>query len=147
MGGDWQDVAESVRIVRIGCRYGGTRPYFECPGVVNGSACGRRVSKLYGHGRYFLCRHCYRLVYASQSEGELDRSLRRANTIKQRLGGEPGLAYPFPRRPRGMWRRTYDRLHEETFEIEMRAEEAIELLTAKVAARIDRSSRKRSFWK
>ena len=146
-GGDWQDIAESVRIVRVACRYGGTRPYFECPGVVNGRTCGRRVSKLYGHGRYFLCRHCYRLVYASQSEGELDRALRRANTIKQRLGGEPGLAYPFPRRPRGMWRRTYDRLHEETFEIEMRAEEAIDLRLVKVAARIDRSTKNRSFWK
>jgi hypothetical protein len=146
-GEDWQDVAESVHIVRVPCRYGGTRPYFECPGVVNGRACGRRVAKLYGHSRYFLCRHCYRLVYASQSEGELDRALRRANTIKQRLGGEPGLAYPFPSRPRGMWRRTYDRLHEETFEIEMRAEEAMDLLTEKVAARIDRSTKNRSFWK
>jgi hypothetical protein len=125
-GGDWQDIAESVRILRVACRYGGTRPYFECPGVVNGRACGRRVTKLYGHGRYFLCRHCYRLVYASQSEGELDRALRRANTIKQRLGGEPGLAHSFPRRPRGMWRRTYERLRDQTFEIEMRAEEAID---------------------
>jgi hypothetical protein len=93
-GGDWQDIAESVRILRVACRYGGTRPYFECPGVVNGRACGRRVTKLYGHGRYFLCRHCYRLVYASQSEGELDRALRRANTIKTAAGGRT-RASPF----------------------------------------------------
>ena len=146
-GGDWQDVAENVRIVRVACRYGGMRPYFECPGVVNGRVCGRRIAKLYGHGRYFLCRHCYRLVYASQSEGELDRKLRRANKIKQRLGGEPGLAYPFPDRPKGMWRRTYERLHDQTFEIEMRADEAIDLRLAEVATRIDGSSRKRSFWK
>ena len=146
-GGDWQDVAESVHIVRVACRYGGTRPYLECPGVVNGRACERRVSKLYGHGRYFLCRHCYRLVYASQSQGELDRALRRANTIKHRLGGEPGLAYPFPKRPKGMWRSTYERLEEEAFEIEMRAEEAIELLTAKVTARLGKSTSKRSFGK
>ena len=25
-GGDWEDVAESVRIVRAACRYGGARP-------------------------------------------------------------------------------------------------------------------------
>jgi hypothetical protein len=146
-GGDWQDVAESVYIIRVACRYGGTRPYFECPGMVNGRVCGQRVAKLYGHGRYFLCRHCYRLAYASQSEGELDRALRRANTIKQRLGGEPGLAYPFPRRPRGMWRRTYERLHEQTFEIEMRAEEAMDLHVVKLAARIEMVNRKRSFWR
>ena len=57
-GGDWEDVAEVVRIVRVACRFGGTRPYFVCPGVVNGIACGRRVAKLHGPGRYFLCRHC-----------------------------------------------------------------------------------------
>ena len=31
-GGDWEDVEETVRIVRIPCRFGGTRPYFICPG-------------------------------------------------------------------------------------------------------------------
>ncbi len=50
-GGEWEDVAESVRIVSVPCRFGGTRPYFICPGVVNGVACGRRVAKLYGPGR------------------------------------------------------------------------------------------------
>jgi hypothetical protein len=44
-GGDWQDVSETVRIVRVACRFGGERPYFVCPGVVNGTACGRRVGK------------------------------------------------------------------------------------------------------
>ena len=67
-GGEWEDVNETVRIVRVPCRFGGDRPYFVCPGVVNGTACGRRVAKLYGPGRYFLCRYCYRLAYASQSE-------------------------------------------------------------------------------
>ena len=61
-GGEWEDVAETVRIVRVPCRLGGARPYFICPGVVNGIACGRRVAKLHGPGRYFLCRHCYRLA-------------------------------------------------------------------------------------
>ena len=34
--GEWEDVNETVRIVRIPCRFGGARPYFVCPGVVNG---------------------------------------------------------------------------------------------------------------
>ena len=100
-GGDWEDVAETVRIVRVPCRFGGTRPYFICPGVANGIACGRRVVKLHGPGRYFLCRHCYRLANASQREGEGDRALRRANKIRQRLGGDPGMAEPFPREAEG----------------------------------------------
>jgi hypothetical protein len=33
-GGEWHDVKETVRIVRIPCRFGGSRPYFACPGVV-----------------------------------------------------------------------------------------------------------------
>ena len=103
-------MAETVRIVRVARRFGGVRPYFICPGVVNGISCGRRVAKLHGCGHYFLCRHCHHLAYASQSEDGWDRSLRRANKIRQRLGGDPGMAAPFPSRPKGMWRRTYERL-------------------------------------
>ena len=33
-GGEWEDVNETVRIVRTPCRFGGARPYFVCPGVV-----------------------------------------------------------------------------------------------------------------
>ena len=145
-GGEWEDVAETVRIVRVACRFGGTRPYFICPGVVNGIACGRRVAKLHGPGRYFLCRHCYRLAHASQSEGAWDRTLRRANKIRQRLGGDPGMAAPFPPKPKGMWRRTYERLRERAFEAEMRADEAFALRAERLLARIDNPKRKRSFW-
>jgi hypothetical protein len=56
------------------------------------------------------------------------------------------MASPFPERPKGMWRRTYERLHERTFETEMRAEEAIDLRLVALAARIDQTRRKRSFW-
>src|SRR4051794_37613430 len=149
--GDWQDVDESVRIVRARCRFGGTRPYFICPGVVNGIGCGRRVAKLYGSGRYFLCRHCYRLGYSSPSEGAWDRTLRRANKIRQRLGGAPGLASLFPPKPKGMWRRTCAHLRARTLDAETRAEEAFALYTERLLARVDqgnrtRRNRKRSFW-
>ncbi len=77
---------ETVGIVRVPCRLGGSRPYFLCPGVVNGIVCGRRVAKLYGAGHYFLCRHCYGLTYSSQSENDYDRKLRRANKFRTRLG-------------------------------------------------------------
>jgi hypothetical protein len=145
-GGEWEDVAESVGIVRVPCRLGGTRPYFICPGVVNGIACGRRVAKLYGPGRYFLCRHCYRLANASQSEGAWDRALRRANKIRQRIGGDAGMAALFPPKPKGMWRRTYERLREAAFDAEMHADEAFALQAQKLLARIDNPKCKRSFW-
>jgi hypothetical protein len=145
-GSEWEDVAETVRIVRIACRLGGARPYFVCPGVVNGIACGRRVAKLHGPGRYFLCRHCCRLAYGSQSEGDLDRALRRANDIRQRLGGDPGMAAPFPGRPKGMWRRTYERLRREALQVEMRADEALAVHAERLLGLFDQSRGRRSFW-
>ena len=145
-GGEWEDVAETVRIVRVPCRFGGTRPYFICPGLVSGVACGRRAAKLHGPGRYFLCRHCYRLAHASQREGARDRMLRRANKIRQRLGGDPGMAAPFPPKPKGMWRQTYERLCEEAFETETLAEEAFAIWVERLLGRSDKLKRKRSFW-
>lgn len=146
-GGEWEDVAETVRIVRVACRFGGSRPYFICPGVVNGVACGRRVAKLHGPGRYFLCRHCYRLAHASQGEGAWDRTLRRAGKIRQRLGGDPGMAAPFPSKPKGMWQRTYHRLRDRVFEDEMQADEAFARQAERLLARIDNPRRKRSSWR
>jgi hypothetical protein len=138
-GGAWQDVEQPTPIVWMPCRFGGARPYFVCPGVVNGIVCGRRITKLYGAGTYFLCRHCYRLAYASQREDRYDRALRRANNIRVRLGGEPGTAALFPARPKGMRHETYERLQTAVFNAEILAEEQIAVLLA----RLQRSDRRR----
>ena len=141
-GGEWEDVAEIVRIVYAPCRFGGVRPFFLCPGV----ACDRRVAKLHAAGRYFLCRHCYRLAYASQSEGALDRTLRRASKIRRRLGGDPDMVAPFPPKPKGMWRRSFDRLREQACAAEMLSEEAFTLRAERLATRIENSKREGRFW-
>jgi hypothetical protein len=114
-GGDWEPITETINLTHVGCHYGHKRPYFRCPGVVNGRHCGRRVGKLFSGGRYFLCRHCYNIGYSSQSEARYDRMLRRANKLRMALGGEPGTAYWIAPKPKGMWQRTYDR---KRFEIE-----------------------------
>ncbi|KIN79616.1 hypothetical protein [Sulfitobacter mediterraneus] len=112
-GGDWEPISQPIRITHVDCNYGNKRPYFMCPGVVNGRHCGRRVGKLFSGGRYFLCRHCYRIAYASQSEARYDRMLRRANKLRMALGGEPGTAYLIALKPKGMWQRTYQRKRRE----------------------------------
>ncbi len=89
-GGDWEPITETVPLIYLDCHYGGQRPYFRCPGIVNGRHCGRRVGKLFSGGRYFLCRHCYNVAYSSQSEARYDRMLRRANKITDGAGRRAG---------------------------------------------------------
>ncbi|MCW6512974.1 hypothetical protein [Lichenifustis flavocetrariae] len=101
--------------------------------------------KLYGAGRYFLCRHCYRLAHASQSEDSLDRARRRSNTIRTRLGGEAGPLSTFPQRPKGMWNRTYERLLDKAIEADVQAEELFAAEAARLLARLDRRAGKRDF--
>jgi len=114
--GEWENVEEAVPLNWTPCNFGGERPWFLCPGVVNGVGCGRRVAILYGPGKWFLCRHCYDLRYESQREEKKDRALRRAQKIRMRLGGSANMLEPFPERPKGMHHDTYMRLfweHEE----------------------------------
>jgi hypothetical protein len=147
-GSGWEDVTETVRIVRVPCRFGGTRPYFICPGVLKGMTCGRRVGKLYGPGRYFPCRHCCRLAHTSQSENASDRALRRANKGRKRLCGAAGTDAPFPDKPKGMWRRTYERMREQASVAETVADRAFVIRAERLLTRIDKPKpkRKRSFW-
>ena len=114
LGGEWEDVEETVPLQWTPCNFGGERPWFICPGA----ACGRRVAVLYGPGKYFLCRHCYDLRYESQRKDKKDRALRRAQKIRQRLGGSANMLEPFPERPKGMHHDTYMRLFWEHHEAE-----------------------------
>lgn len=121
----WQDIRERVSITWRPCRFGGRRPYFTCPGVVNGRTCGRSTVKLYGASVYFLCRCCYRLTYPSQRERELDRMIRRCDRVRQKLGGPQGILNSFPSKPKGMHNRTYERYFDEAGKAEMAAEESM----------------------
>ena len=38
--GKWEYVAEIIPIVRVSCRFGGSRAYFICPGSRKGNKCG-----------------------------------------------------------------------------------------------------------
>jgi hypothetical protein len=145
--GGFQDVAETVRIERVPCRFGGARPYFICPGVAKRVTCGRRVTKLYGPWPYFLCRHCCGLAQANHSEGTWDLKLRRAEKIRERLGGDPDGAAPFPLKPKGMWRRTYERLREQALAAETAADEALMRCIGRGLARIGNLKRTRKFWR
>jgi hypothetical protein len=101
---------QRVPIHRTKCHLGGERPWFNCIVCTSGKPCGRRAAKLYRVGHLFACRHCWGLVYASQQEIPVRRAMRRARKIKMRLGGSDDPLEPLPQKPRGMHRRTYERL-------------------------------------
>lgn len=107
-GGDWQDLDYLVRLERTPCHYGGTRVWFRCPA----RGCGRRVALLYG-GTIFACRHCYGLAYPVQREDDAFRKARKADKVRRRLGWDAGVFEDFGERPKGMHRRTFDRLASE----------------------------------
>ncbi len=102
----WTSVDEVVPFVEMPLRLGGTRQWFSCP------SCQRRRRILYGGSR-FRCRHCHRLKYETQYEPDFARAATRALKIRQRLGADGGIADPFPDRPKGMHKRTYEQLRQE----------------------------------
>lgn len=108
-----------VPIETTGCNFGGERPWFRCPGVVDGEHCRRRVGKLYRppRGDLYLCRHCYDLGYRSSRESgdPMKKALRRFQRAQERLGATPthpnandSYENQYPDRPKGMHRSTYE---------------------------------------
>ena len=134
--GRWSDHRESLQVSWEHCRFGGRRPFFQCP------ACNRRVLYLYGFRRY-LCRNCHRLSYPSQRERESDRAQRRANRIRIQLGGEPGWQR-IPPRPKGMHRRTYDRMVREIVVADTITDDGAVRLLARLPHTVQLESR--GFW-
>jgi len=136
--GEPENIEMRVFLDRTSCHYGKTRPWFMCPGIVNGRHCGRRVGKLFLAGRYFLCRHCQNLAYNSQSETALDRMYRKRDKLRMSFGAEPGCFGHIPPRPKGMWHRTYQRRREKIFQTDMITDIAFEDAAAKLLSKLKR---------
>ena len=97
-------VEQRVQTQTTPCHLGGQRHWFTCP------PCSKRVAVLYAPGRYFACRHCYGLGYATQKEGAGDRASTRAGKLRKRLGWEAGILNGQGGKPKGMHWKTYLRL-------------------------------------
>lgn len=67
--GEKENMNFNVPLATTPCNYGGKRYWFICPLSTNGRYCGRRVGVLFGIGKWFGCRHCGRIAYASQMQG------------------------------------------------------------------------------
>jgi hypothetical protein len=97
-------VEQRVQTQTSPCHLGGQRHWFTCP------RCGKRVAVLYALGRYFACRTCGGLGYATQKEGSGDRAASRADKLRRRLGWAPGILNGDGGKPKGMHWKTYQRV-------------------------------------
>lgn len=77
---DWIPVREQIPLEHTACNYGGTRPWFRCPG------CDRRRAVLHSVGGHFRCRECHQLVYSSTRDDALERLHRKGEKVTRRLG-------------------------------------------------------------
>jgi hypothetical protein len=102
---EWKDMNYSIALEWTFCNFGSRRPWFLCP-VRN---CRRRVAILYG-GVVFACRYCCQLAYPSQRENIDNRTTRKAEKIRDRMGWEPGILNGEGLKPKGMHWKTYRRL-------------------------------------
>jgi hypothetical protein len=109
-GGEWELVNQTINFDETNCNYGNTRKWFLCP------HCDKRVAVLYGADKLFLCRKCYNLPYASQSEGHMERMSRKARKIRHRLDIDNPIFNPdnlsdgIYFKPKNMHQKTFDRL-------------------------------------
>ena len=115
--GNRTELDYTVVVVWTRCHFGGRRPYFICPGVVNEVSCMRLVAKLYKPpaGQYFLCRHCHNLTYYGCNEsGDVHfTARRRAKRAARKLGiTDPEDVYTMDR-PKGMHKRTFQKLRQD----------------------------------
>jgi hypothetical protein len=122
-GDDWVSREQHIRLVYTVPPFGGRRWWFECPVRRN------RAGVLYlpNGGDIFAGRRAWGIAYRSQRSHSRDRAFERLFAIQRRLGCLEGWEQPI-RRPKGMWRRTFERLEAEYWEWDARC--ALEMAQA-----------------
>jgi hypothetical protein len=77
----------------------------------------QRLAVMYLGGKYFACRHCYRLAYRSQRETDDDRASRKADKIRDKLKWDRGILNTMGGKPKGMHWKTYYRTWRKYLEV------------------------------
>jgi hypothetical protein len=143
-GQEWESIEQPVPTLWTPCRFGGERPWFICDVRANGVYCGRKVTKLYGGGRLFACRHCYRLGYAVQRIGPLDKAHHNLERLHRKLNAHyerPDL--PAPPKPKWMRWKTYRWMAQQIEDGRERLDEAFIVGAQRILASIERVDHRR----
>jgi hypothetical protein len=116
---DGRDIAQTFPLEAKPLPYGGYRWYAIC------QLTRKRASRLYMRGDNFMSRTATGLAYGSQYEAAHYRALRGAEKVREKLGGRVAvmMGFGFPDRPKGMWRKTYDRIRQRGDKYEMQCED------------------------
>ena len=99
-----EKVEQCLRLTYTRPHYGGRRWWIICP------YSGRRVLKLHlpPGGDRFASRQAWRLAYQSQRSARSFRPFDKLFRLQRKLSSSEGWG-SWPRRPKGMWRRTFER--------------------------------------
>ena len=102
--GEKHNYEQRVRLSSTSPHFGGRRWWMHCP------ANGSRVGKLYCPAGYekFASRTAWGLGYQSQRVAHRDRLFEKLFRLQNKLGCDQGWESPLYR-PKGMWKRTYER--------------------------------------
>lgn len=105
--GESKDYTQRIRLSYTEPHFGGKRWWMHCP------VTGERVGKLYvpDGGDIFASRKAWRIGYRSQRVTERDAAFERLYRLQRKLGGREGWDEGYCR-PKGMHRRTFERLEE-----------------------------------
>lgn len=95
-----EPVTVHIAVVGTPCNFGGSRRWFIC------STCQKKCLVLAYFRSRWACRACHNLAYVSESLDSTSRSWRRQGRLESIL--EENWE-----RPKGMWRRTHERLLEQ----------------------------------
>lgn len=96
------------------CNFGGTRPWFLCPG------CNQRAALLHIEALHFRCRNCLGLTYRSRGEDAIGRAWLAQVKLERRLLKDL-------QRPKGMHHATRTHLVHKIFELENRREDLLDV--------------------
>jgi len=116
-----QSSAQHISLTWTACNYGGQRPWFLCP------VCKRRAAILFWASEFFSCSHCNDITYYSRCESPLNRLLRKKRKIQKRISSDDGWGLGFFYRPKGMHKKTFERLIDEYSEIERQIDDQAEI--------------------
>ena len=111
--GQSESVRQTIRLTFTRPAYGGKRWWMVCPYL------GQRVGKLYKPlgGDRFASRQSWRLGYQSQRIAKRDRPFEATFRLQKKLGCPQGWEAGLTR-PKGMWRRTFERHYERYWKLD-----------------------------